>query len=62
LADLRALRPKRRAVAGLLPARLAALQLERLRRHNYDLFDYRSIDGRPIDIWRLLLARLGGRL
>jgi phytoene/squalene synthetase len=62
LRDLRRLRPGRRATAALLPARLAALQLERLRRHDYDLFDYRSIDGRPIDIWRLLLARLAGRI
>lgn len=59
---LRALRPPRRAVPGLLPARLAALQLERLRRHDYDLFDYRSIDGRPIDIWHLMLARWIGRV
>ncbi|HEX9449287.1 MAG TPA: squalene/phytoene synthase family protein, partial [Dongiaceae bacterium] len=62
LHDLRRLRPTRRAIPALLPAKLAALQLERLRRHAYDLFDYRSIDGRPIDIWHLLLARLGGRV
>jgi phytoene/squalene synthetase len=62
LAALRRLRPSRRAVPGLLPAKLAALQLERLRRHDYDLFDYRSIDGQPIDIWCLLIARYLGRL
>jgi phytoene/squalene synthetase len=62
LAALCRLRPSRRAIPGLLPAKLAALQLERLRRGNYDLFDYRSIDGQPLDIWRLLVARYLGRL
>ena len=62
LTALRDLRPSRAAMPALLPAKLAALQLERLRRHDYDLFDYRSIDGRPIDIWHLLFARYLGRL
>jgi phytoene/squalene synthetase len=62
LTALRQLRPPRRAVPGLLPAKLAALQLDRLRRYDYDLFDYRSIDGQPIDIWRLLIARYLGRI
>jgi phytoene/squalene synthetase len=62
LAALRDLRPPRAAIPALLPAKLAALQLERLRRYDYDLFDYRSIDGRPIDIWHLLFARTIGRL
>jgi phytoene/squalene synthetase len=62
LVALRQMRPPRAAIPGLLPAKLAALQLERLRRTAYDLFDYRSIDGQPIDIWRLLIARYFGRL
>ena len=62
LTALRRLRPARHAVPGLLPAKLAALQLDRLRHRDYDLFDYRSIDGQPIDIWRLLIARYLGRL
>jgi len=62
LVALRRLRPSRRAIPGLLPAKLAALQLERLRRSNYDLFDYRSIEGHPLDIWRLLAARYLGSL
>lgn len=62
LAALRALRPPRRAIPALLPAALARRQLRRLRRHGHDLFDYRAIDGRPFDIWHLLIARYSGRL
>lgn len=62
LAGLRALRPPRRAIPALFPAALARRQLQRLRRHGYDLFDYRAIEGRPFDIWHLMIARHGGRL
>jgi len=62
LRQLRALHPSRRALPALLPARLAGLQLERLKRGGYDLFDYGNIDNRPSDIWRLLAARIIGRL
>lgn len=62
LAALRDMRPPRRAVPALLPAKLAMLQLRRLRRQDHDLFDYRAIEGRPFDIWRLLLTRYAGRL
>jgi phytoene synthase len=62
LAALRALRPPRRTIAALLPAALARRQLQRLRRHGYDLFDYRAIEGRPFDIWHLMIARHSGRL
>lgn len=62
LAALRSLRPSRRVVPALLTARLAGLQLERLRRGGYDLFVYENIDNRPSDIWRLLAARLMGRV
>ncbi|HVJ41597.1 MAG TPA: squalene/phytoene synthase family protein [Dongiaceae bacterium] len=62
LLALRDLRPPRRAIPALLPAKLALLQLQRLRRHRYDLFDYRGIEGRPLDIWRLLLSRYAGRI
>jgi phytoene/squalene synthetase len=59
---LRALAPSRQAVPALLVARLAARQLERLKRGGYDLFDYGNIANAPTDIWRLLAARLAGRL
>lgn len=62
LAALRDMRPPRRAVPALLPAKLAMLQLRRLRRQDHNLFDYRAIEGRPFDIWRLLLTRYAGRL
>lgn len=62
LAKARELKPPRRAIPALLVGRLAAAQLERLRRHGYDLFDYRSIEASPLDLWRLGFARLRGRI
>ncbi|MDY0882707.1 squalene/phytoene synthase family protein [Dongia soli] len=62
LGKLRALTPPRQAVPALLVARLAALQLERLKGGGYDLFDYGNIANAPTDIWRLLAARFIGRL
>lgn len=62
LAALRELRPPRRAMPALLVATLAAAQLRRLRQAGYDVFDYRAIEGRPLDIWRLMAARYTGRL
>jgi NADH dehydrogenase [ubiquinone] 1 alpha subcomplex assembly factor 6 len=48
----------------LLPAlrvgTLARAELERLRRHDHDLFDPRSIAASPRDIWRLAARRLIG--
>jgi phytoene/squalene synthetase len=48
----------------LLPAlrigTLARAQLERLRRAGYDLFDARSIESSPRDIWNLAARRLTG--
>lgn len=62
LDSLRALHPPRRAVPALLVARLAGLQLERLKRGGYDLFNYNNIANAPSDLWRLLAARFIGRL
>ena len=62
LAAARKLRPARRTIPALLVGRLAAAQLEQLRRRGYDLFDYRSIEASPLDLWRLGLARLFGRI
>ncbi len=62
LAAARKLDPPRRAIPALLVGRLAAGQLERLRRRGYDLFDYRSIEASPLDLWRLGLARVLGRI
>lgn len=62
LAAARKLDPPRRAIPALLVGRLAAAQLERLRRRGYDLFDYRSIEASPLDLWRLGLARVLGRI
>ena len=53
-----------RAPQPLLPAlrigTLARAQLARLERRNHDLFDLRSIDASPRDIWRLAARRLLG--
>jgi len=62
LAALRALNPARQAVAAFLPATLARAQLRRLRRFGYDLFNHDAIEARPLDIWRLLIARQLGRI
>lgn len=62
LAAARQVRVPRRAVPALFPGRLAAAQLERLRRHGYDPF---AVGGRApsgLDIWRLVLARGWGRI
>jgi hypothetical protein len=39
---------------------LARLQLSRLERARYDLFDPRSIENAPLDLWRLMAKRLVG--
>jgi NADH dehydrogenase [ubiquinone] 1 alpha subcomplex assembly factor 6 len=56
---------KAKAPRALLPAlrigTLAKLELARLERSGYDLFDPRSIEGSPLDLWRLTAKRvLGG--
>jgi phytoene/squalene synthetase len=56
---------KLKAPRGLLPAlrigTLARLELGRLERSGYDLFDPASIEGSPLDLWRLTAKRvLGG--
>lgn len=53
-----------KAPAALAPAlrigTLAKLQLGRLERSRYDLFDAKSIEGSPLDLWRLMLKRSRG--
>jgi len=55
---------KLKAPAALLPAlrsgTLARLQLARLERSRYDLFAPKSIEGSPLDLWRLMLKRALG--
>ena len=55
---------KPRAPSALVPAlrigTLAALQLARLERCGYDLFDRNSIESSPLDLWRLMGKRLLG--
>jgi len=55
---------RHRAPAGLLPAlrigTLARAQLARLERRGYDLFDPRSIEAAPLDIWRIAGQKLIG--
>jgi phytoene/squalene synthetase len=53
-------RPPRAAWPAVLAARLARLQLQRLKRGRYDLFDPRSIENAPSDIWRLAARRILG--
>ena len=62
LAALRQQRLPRAAIAAFFPARLAAAQLEQLRRHGYDPFATGSIAPSGLHIWRLLLARWLGRI
>ncbi|WP_374382808.1 squalene/phytoene synthase family protein [Dongia sp.] len=62
LAALRQERLPRRAIAAFFPARLAAAQLEQLRRHGYDPFATGSVAPSGLHIWRLLLARWLGRI
>ena len=52
----------RAAAPALFPGCLAASQLERLRRHRYDPFAVGSKAPSGLDIWRLVLARLWGRI
>jgi phytoene/squalene synthetase len=53
-----------KAPRALLPAlrigTLAKLQLARLERAHYDLFDPKSIENGPLDLWRLSAKRLVG--
>jgi phytoene/squalene synthetase len=53
-----------KAPAALAPAlrigTLARLQLARLERARYDLFDPKSIEASPLDLWRLTLRRMLG--
>jgi phytoene/squalene synthetase len=53
-----------KAPAALAPAlrigTLAKLQLSRLERAHYDLFDPKSIENAPLDLWRLMVKRLVG--
>jgi phytoene/squalene synthetase len=58
---VRGMRPARAAWAAQIPARLARLQIKRLKRGDYDLFDSRSVENAPSDIWRLLAQRVFGR-
>ncbi|MBK8157345.1 MAG: squalene/phytoene synthase family protein [Rhodospirillaceae bacterium] len=52
----------RRAMPALFPGRLAAAQLERLRRHGYDPFAAGSSTPSGLNIWRLITARWLGRI
>lgn len=45
-------------VSALRIGTLAKLQLRRLERSGYDLFDPRSIESSPLDLWRLMGKRL----
>lgn len=55
---------KLKAPASLVPAlrigTLAKFQLMRLEGAGYDLFDPKSIEGSPLDLWRLMAKRLLG--
>lgn len=62
LAAARKHRLPRRAMAALFPGRLAAAQLERLRRHRYDPFAPASSAPSGLNIWRLMSARWLGRI
>jgi phytoene/squalene synthetase len=58
---VRDMKPSRSAWAAQIPARLARLQIQRLKRRDYDLFDSRSVENAPWDIWRLTAQRIFGR-
>jgi len=62
LAAARKERLPRKAMPALFPARLAAAQLERLRRHGYDPFAAGSSTPSGLNIWRLIAARWLGRI
>jgi len=53
-----------RAPASLVPAlrvgTLARAALKRLERHDHDLFDPKSVEASPLDIWRLFARKLTG--
>jgi NADH dehydrogenase [ubiquinone] 1 alpha subcomplex assembly factor 6 len=55
---------REKAPAALLPAlragTLAKVQLARLERARYDVFDPKSIENAPLDLWRLSAKRLLG--
>lgn len=62
LAAARKQRLPRLATPALFPGRLAAAQLERLRRHSYDPFAAGSSAPSGLNIWRLMSARWLGRI
>jgi phytoene synthase len=62
LAAARKTKVPRAAIAALFPGRLAAAQLERLRRHGYDPVAAGGRAPSGLDIWRLVLARGWGRI
>ena len=62
LAAARLARLPRSSVAALFPGRLAAAQLEQLRRHGYDPFAAGLAAPSGLNIWRLLAARWMGRI
>jgi phytoene synthase len=62
LAAARKQRLPRLATPALFPGRLAAAQLERLRRHSYDPFAPASSTPSGLNIWRLMSARWLGRI
>lgn len=62
LAAARKGRISRQATPALFPGRLAAAQLERLRRHGYDPFAPASSAPSGLNIWRLMSARWLGRI
>lgn len=53
---------RRAGIGALLPARLAAAQLERLARYGYDPFAAGAVAESGLDIWRLLTARWSARI
>jgi phytoene/squalene synthetase len=60
LAAARRIAAPKPLLPALRIATLARAQLKRLRRHDHDLFNPRSIEGSPLDIWRLAAKRLIG--
>nr|WP_298684143.1 squalene/phytoene synthase family protein [uncultured Dongia sp.] len=62
LAAARKQRLPRQAIAALFPGRLAAAQLERLRRDGYDPFAAGSSAPSGLNIWRLISARCLGHI
>jgi phytoene/squalene synthetase len=56
----RGMKRARTAWAARIPARLARLQIARLKRRDCDLFDSRSVENAPSDLWRLVAQRVFG--